>query len=103
MSRIQTVVEIPKPVYNEKGEQLDVDDKPMNPVAKKQQTPQYRKELYFLLHWGLETNFTYDQAQNPIPYTSTVGIVQHIETGVIETFIPGVMTVIGHQHENLKK
>jgi len=96
MARLHTVVEIQKPVYNEDGELLDIENKPMD-AKKINQKQQFIAEMYYLLHWGLETNFVYDQSHNPIPYSSTVGICQHIKTGVIETFIPGVIKVIGNE------
>jgi hypothetical protein len=96
MARLQTVIEIQKPVYNEAGELLDIDNEPMD-VSKLDQKQQFLGELYYLLHWGLETNFVYDQNNTPIPYSSTVGICQHIKTGQIEKFIPGVIKVLGHE------
>jgi len=96
MARLHTVIEVQKPVYNEDGELLDVENKPMD-SKRKDQKQQLTGEMYYLLHWGLETNFVYDKSQNPIPYSSTIGICQHIKTGVIETFIPGVIKVIGHE------
>jgi hypothetical protein len=94
MSRTLTVVEVQKQVFNEEGKPLDVNNHVFNPAgAEAQLTP----ELYYLLHWGLETNFTYDKDRNPIPYTSTVGICQHIKTGMIETFYPGALKVIGKE------
>jgi len=94
----RTVVEVLKPVYNERGEYLDVNNEPMSMDIKKgskQQEQQFSIEQYYLLHWGLETSIEYDADKNPIPYTSTVGICQHLKTGHIETFLPGILKVIG--------
>lgn len=101
---MKTVVEILMPVINEAGEYLDVEGKPMERnkiIHGKSVIPeqQFSKELYYLLHWGLETNFTYDDKGNSIPYSSTVGICQHIKTGHIQTFHPAVIRVIGMEQK----
>jgi hypothetical protein len=101
MARLNTVIEVEKPVYNEDGDLLGIDNKPWD--INKDVKQQFVKEKYYLLHWGLETNFVYDQDSRPIPYSSTVGICQHIKTGGIQTFIPSVIKVVGYEMENLIK
>lgn len=98
MARVNTVVEILKPVYNEDGKLIDKKNEIFENGT--DQEVQMKPEQYYLLHWGLETNFTHDQNGYPIPYSSTVGVCQHIKTGVIETFIPGVIKVLGKEVNN---
>ena len=87
-------------VYNESGEMLDKTGKPIKEGANTAiQEPDMKSEMYYLLHWGLETSITYDNEHNPIPYTSTVAICQHIQTGHIQTFQPSSIKVIGVEHK----
>lgn len=94
MPFIKTVVEVTKMVYDEQGNLLDVENKPMNP-RKQDQRQQIVTERYYLLHWGLQVGVAYDKESNPIPYSQTVAICQHIKTGKVETFIPNDITIVG--------
>lgn len=97
----KTVIEVLKPVMNENGDYLDINNEPMKMdlkgTSKVPQEQQFSQERYYLLHWGLETNIIYDAEKNPIPYTNTVGICQHMTTGYVETFLPGMIKVIGFE------
>ena len=58
------------------------------------------KVNYFLLHWGLKYDMVPDAYDNMIPVQYTIGICQHVETGVIEMFTPEQLKVLG---TNLKE
>lgn len=53
------------------------------------------KARYYLLHWGLKYNIVPLEDGGGMPVYYTVGICQHIKTGVIETFMPEQLTVLG--------
>ena len=54
-----------------------------------------KEGLYYLLHWGLQTQIVYDANGNPVPVTNTVGICQERETGEIFLFPPQQIKVVG--------
>jgi hypothetical protein len=55
------------------------------------------KDRYYLLHWGLKFNIVPLENGGGVPVHYTVAICQHIKTGVIETFIPEQLKVLGDQ------
>lgn len=53
---------------------------------------------FFLLHWGLHMEFMQQQQTGDLyPVTYTVGICQHVKTGMIKIFAPEELTVIGYE------
>ena len=97
MAHHRIVVEVIRFVYNEAGEQLDKQGKPIKEGGTAIQEPETVNEMFYLLHWGLETSMVYDASQYPIPYSQTVGICQHIKTGHIQTFLPSLIRVVGFE------
>ena len=95
-----TVVSAVEPVLNEKGEALDKDGEVVDSSkrAKKDQVEAHEEVYYYLLHWGLTYQILYDR-NIPYPITYTVGICQHIKTGVIKLFTPDKLTVIGKEQK----
>ena len=53
------------------------------------------KEIYILLHWGLKYNIIPLEDGGGVPVHYTVGVCQHMKTGVIETFLPEQLKVLG--------
>ena len=96
MARTMTVVTILEPVLNENGEVLDKDGDPVGTSKKKHQEPAFEDVYYYLLHWGLTYEILMDKEQR-YPVSYTVGICQNIKTGVIKTFIPQEITVVGKE------
>jgi hypothetical protein len=56
------------------------------------------KARYYLLHWGLKYDLISEE-KGSVPIHYTIGICQHCKTGVIETFLPEQLRVIG---DNIK-
>lgn len=54
-----------------------------------------RKDIYYLLHWGLKYDMLPDSYGQLVPVHYTVAICQHIKTGTIETFLPDQLRVLG--------
>ena len=82
----RTIVKVIEPV-------LDEED---NPVLDEDKKEKFTEELYYLLHWGLTYEIRTHQDQYfTVQYT--IGICQHIESGVIMSFIPAVLTVVGKE------
>jgi dethiobiotin synthetase len=90
---IKTVVEVMKPVYNEKEQQLDVDGEVWDESSEKE--PQMEPQTFYLLHFGLQPNFVYDKDGKVIPYSETMGICQHMESGHIQLIHPTQLRVLG--------
>jgi len=53
------------------------------------------QEKYYLLHWGLKYDLIPDPNDNFYPVHFTVAICQHYKTGVIETFLPTQLRILG--------
>ena len=53
------------------------------------------RDNYFLLHWGLKYDMLPDSYGNLVPVHYTIAICQHCKSGVIETFLPGQLRVLG--------
>ena len=100
MSRIMTVVQISEPVTDDQGNYLDKDGEVIDTTrkSKKPQEPAFEDVLYYLLHWGLTYEILIDNQQR-YPVSYTVAICQHIKTGVIRTFIPQELTVLGKEQK----
>jgi hypothetical protein len=94
MASTRKVIEVLRPVYNEQEEQLDTEGNVMGSDKKKVQEPMMKPVKYYLLHWGVQSDIVYSEG-NPIVYSDTVGICQHIETGHIQTFLPTEIRIIG--------
>ena len=61
------------------------------------------KDRYILLYWGLKYDMIADSYQNLVPVHYTIAICQHIKTGVIETFLPEQLKIIGIAGDSLKE
>lgn len=82
----RTVVKVDLPV-------LDEED---NVILDNNDNPETDEVLFYLLHWGLHMDILEDQKTGQrYPVTYTVGICQHMKTGVIKIFAPEELTVIG--------
>lgn len=98
MSRVMTVVKVTEPVIDDQGQLLDKDGEIIDhsKKTKKIQEPAMEEVLYYLLHWGLTYEILLDKdARYPVSYT--VAICQHIKTGVVKTFIPQELTILGKE------
>jgi len=98
MARVQTVVKVMEPVIDDQGNLLDKNGDIIDPSkkTKKDQEPDMEEVFYYLLHWGLTYEILIDHQQR-YPVSYTVAICQHIKSGVIKTFIPQEITVIGKE------
>lgn len=98
MARIMTVVTVSEPVVDDEGNVLDKEGNAINPdkKSKKVQEPAFEDVMYYLLHWGLTYEILVDKdGRYPVSYT--VGICQHTESGVVKTFIPQELTILGKE------
>jgi len=83
MKTRKTVVEVMRPVIKDNQQVFDEEGKPL-----------FEPRLYYLLHWGLEYGLS--NSVNPPTYINyTVAICQDVETGIISTFLPGELKVVG--------
>ena len=85
----KTVVKIEIPVVDDEGNYVDYEGEPVS-------DPVMQEELFYLLHWGLHMEILEDQRTDQrYPVSYTVGICQHMKSGVIKVFAPEMLTVIG--------
>ena len=100
MARQMTVVSTMEPVVDDEGNLLDKQGEIIDSSkkTKKDQEPVFEEVYYYLLHWGLTYEILIDNQQR-YPVSYTVGICQHIKTGVIKTFIPQELTIIGKEQK----
>jgi len=93
-----TVVSMLEPSMDNEGNLLDKEGEIIDPSkkTKKVREPAFVEQMYYLLHWGLTYEILIDNQQR-FPVTYTVGICQHIKTGVIKTVFPQELTVIGKE------
>ena len=61
------------------------------------------KEVYYLLHFGLDAGHMPGSDGKYHPVNWTVAICEHIETGKIVKFVPEVLKVIGSAKPNRKE
>jgi hypothetical protein len=54
-----------------------------------------KKDLCYLLHWGLKYDLIANEVGNMMPVHYTVAICQNIKTGAIELYMPDQLRVIG--------
>lgn len=54
-----------------------------------------KKDLFYLLHWGLRYDMIVNEVGNMIPVHYTAAICQNIKTGTIEMYLPDQLKVIG--------
>jgi hypothetical protein len=54
-----------------------------------------KKDLFYLLHWGLRYDMIVNEVGNMMPVHYTVAICQNIKTGAIELYMPDQLRVIG--------
>ena len=57
----------------------------------------YEKDLYILLHWGLEYTIIEVSENMRTGVSYTVAICQNIKSGVIRCFRPEMLTVLGKE------
>lgn len=58
---------------------------------------QEKKDLYYLLYWGLKYDLIPGENGYMIPVHYTISICQHLKTGQIETFMPEQLKVEGSE------
>lgn len=95
-----TVVTVSEPVVDDEGNLLDKEGNQIDPSkkTKKVQEPAFEDVMYYLLHWGLTYEILIDR-ESRYPVSYTVGICQHTKTGVVKTFIPQELTVLGKEEK----
>jgi hypothetical protein len=94
MSNRRTIVEIKLPRVNADGLPVDKDNRVYDKTLKKWE-PAVDPVNFYLLHWGLEYVLLQDEHGKPYGINYTVGICQEMQTGLIRTFLPGDIRVIG--------
>lgn len=84
---------------DEEGNFLDKDGNVIDPSRKTReiQEPAMEEVMFYLLHWGLHMEIMEDKEGKRYPATYTVGICQHIKSGIIKIFAPEELTVIGKE------
>lgn len=58
----------------------------------------FKNEQFYLLHWGTQTEFEYeseDPSRVLLAWSYTVGICQGIATGLVHTFMPTEIKILG--------
>ena len=94
MGTRRTIVEIKLPRVNAEGIPVDKDNRAYD--KKLQVWEQAIAPVnFYLLHWGLEYVLLQDEHGKPYGINYTVGICQEMQTGLIRTFLPGEIRVIG--------
>jgi len=65
--------------------------------------PENKNEVYYyLLHWGLSAGKFTDENGSAFVSQWTVAICQNMKTGIINTFIPEAITILGYERANEK-
>ncbi|RLD57083.1 MAG: hypothetical protein DRI97_06155 [Bacteroidetes bacterium] len=85
-----------EPVTDNEGNYLDTEGEIMDEPSRKIQELAYEEQMYYLLHWGLTYEILVDSNQRT-PVTYTIGICQHISNGIIKSFVPTDLTVVGKE------
>ena len=91
MTRARTVVKVLEHRIDDKGNFLNKEEEIVN-----QNDAEIVEVMYYLLHWGLTYTILTDQNQN-YPVSYTVGICQHLRDGIIKSFTPDLLTVVGKE------
>lgn len=90
-----TVVSTLEPLMDEQGNLLDKDGEIID-TTKKGKDPVMVEVMYYLHHWGLTYEILIDKdSRYPVSYT--IAICEQFKTGIIKTFIPGELTVVGKE------
>ena len=58
------------------------------------------EEYWYLLHWGMTAGKFVGDHGEQFASQWTIAICQNIKTGVIQTFIPDVITILGYERIN---
>lgn len=95
MGTRRTVVEIKLPRVDKDGNPVDKDGKVYDKKQKADWTQAIDPVPFYLLHWGLEYVLLEDPNGKPYGINYTVGICQEMKSGVIRTFLPGEIRIIG--------
>lgn len=94
MGTRRTIVEIKLPQVNAEGIPVDKDNQAYDKKLKAWEQA-IDPVNFYLLHWGLEYVLLQDEHGKPYGINYTVGICQEMQTGLIRTFLPGDIRVIG--------
>lgn len=90
----KTMVEIKLPRINEEGVPVDKDNQVYDKKLKNWEQA-IDPVNFYLLHWGLEYVLLQDEHGKPYGINYTIGICQEIQTGLIRTFLPTEIRIIG--------
>lgn len=88
----KTVVQVTQPVRDSKGGIVIGEDKQV----------MYETRDYYLLHWGTQAEFAKDK-ENEITHVwqYTVAICQDVKTGLVNTFEPTELRVVGTDYSDV--
>lgn len=98
MARTMTVVKVLEPRVDEDGNLLDKEGEIVDTSkkTKKDQVPEMVEVMYYLHHWGLTYEILIDKdGRYPVSYT--IAICEQFKTGIIKTFIPSELAVVGKE------
>lgn len=95
MGTRRTVVEINLPRVNKDGDPVDNKGEVYDRKMKAEWVQATDPIPFYLLHWGLEYILLEDANGKPYGINYSVGICQEMKTGVIRTFLPADIRVIG--------
>jgi len=57
----------------------------------------YEKDLYFLLHWGLDYTIVETDDEHRMGVSFTIAICEHVKSGAIRCFRPEELLIIGRE------